>query len=235
MLHFNSESSQSKIKYQHFVTDLMTKRKSIFKLILLGFSAIIFAGCATTLPLSQEAKDSIRSVSISENISLPESMFYHGGGQTLGMLFGAVGGAVTGIATQRPAEQIKAFMKISDINVDDMIKNAFKDNLSQTSAFNILESGASDAHITIEINIYGLIQVHGYSSRLRPIMAIQGEMTDSNGKVLWIGNSSTPAFTSNLPAHTLNEYANNPELLKDAFVEASSLVTSSLIADMIKN
>jgi hypothetical protein len=212
----------------------MTLTKSIYKFILSGFAAIILSGCASTVPLSQESRKSIRSISISETVSLPDNMFYHGGGQTLGMLFGAVGGAVAGSASQRPADQIRTFMQASNINVDEMVRFAFTDELEKASVFEISDSKSVDAQIELEINMYGLIQVHGYSSRLRPIMAVRGKLIDNNGKVLWIGHGSTPAFTSNLPAHTLAEYSADPELLKKAFLDASRIVALELLSDLNK-
>jgi hypothetical protein len=68
--------------------------------------------CAASTPLSRQAHESIRSVSINREVVMPKGMTYIGQSQAVsGTLLGPFGAAIAAAAAQGPAAQLLVAMK----------------------------------------------------------------------------------------------------------------------------
>jgi hypothetical protein len=202
--------------------------------VFLGLLTVTLAlsGCAATTPLTMESRQAIRTVNVLPEVEMPDSMVYHGNAQSIGMAFGLIGSLLGFAASAGPAERFAIFMDESGIHVGQIVHAEFLDQLDQSGLFEQINSEATDAEIHLEVLMYGLMQVHGLSSRLHPQIALQTTMIDASGNVVWQKSHRVPPMGTGVPAHSAAEYVENPELLLAAMHEAAHLVVRGLLDDI---
>lgn len=198
---------------------------------LVGLIALVLtlSGCASTTPLTMESRNAIQVVAVIPEVEMPDQLVYHGGAQSIGLAFGLIGGVLGSVASAGPAERFAAFMEESEIYVDQIVYSEFIAEFDQAGLFTRKDSGSVDAEIRLEVQLYGLTQVHGLSSRLHPQIAVQSTMVDASGNVVWQEHHRVPPMGSGVPAYSAAEYTENPELLREAMHAAARLVSRGLI------
>ena len=72
--------------------------------------------------------------------------------------------------------------------------------------------------------MYGFGQPQGLSSQLKPLLGVVGELVAPDGSVLWKKYDYVTNVNGKTPSHTLEEYLNDPELIREAFITASQIV-----------
>jgi hypothetical protein len=193
------------------------------------------AGCATTVPLTKQVRESTRSVSIDKSVKLPGDMFYQGRGQSVGMAFGLIGAAIAAATAEGPKGQLKAAMREAQIDVGEIVREQFATELIGSGMFpSILQEGA-DVQVKLEVRIFGFGQPHGFSAQLKPMLGVEGTMVRSDGSVIWQRYDYVTNLSDKTPSQTLEQYLEKPELIRDAFTMTAKLVVADLVRHMREN
>lgn len=198
--------------------------------------AVLLSACASNPSTTMSAGDraAIKTVKINPAVQLPEKMFYHGRGQSIAMVGGAIGGAIAAATAAGPSEQIVAKMSASKISVPDILKTEFKRATESTGLTVVDPAAASDAEITLQVNVYGLGQSNGFSS-LYPMMNVSAVMKKNDGSIAWQKTDyASPLNSDNKTGKEFDDYMGDPELLRNAMTTISSIVSKMLTDDLKK-
>ena len=149
-------------------------------------------GCVTTQSISSADKVNVRAVVVDKTVTTPEKMYYLGPGGAAGLVFGAIGGALSasGIEDSRSSFQKEATG--SEEAIRTIVAEELVARIRESGKFPVIDSVTPDAK-TIHFSVveYGFSIPHGFSSKLVPILYIKCEMKDASGRVLWTGADRT--------------------------------------------
>jgi len=213
------------IRVQHFLKFPIT----IFIIIYL----LSVFGCAPSITLKKDTILSNQSVSISKNISLPETMFYQGRNESILGAFGLVGAMAAESGRKKTSDVIKYVMNKSNIDMPQIVRGEFEQQLKNTNLFSTIQpDGGNYPELKLSIRVYGFGQPQGLPSQLKPLLGVVGELVTPDGSVLWKKYDYVTNLNGKTPSHTLEEYFNDPELIREAFNTASQIVVSGLIDHM---
>jgi outer membrane lipoprotein SlyB len=89
-------------------------------------AATLLAGCAPSQTLTKSDRDSLRAVSVSKEVVVPNDVFLHGPAQNVAGALGGALGALVGLAmAEEPKAQLKAAMKTAQIDVAQIVREQF--------------------------------------------------------------------------------------------------------------
>ena len=190
-------------------------------------------GCAPSVTLKKDTLLSNQPVSISKNVSLPETMFYQGRKESILAGFGLFGILVAESGIKETSGIIKYVMNKFDIDIAQIVRGEFEQQLRNTNLFSMIQTDRGNCpELKLTIKVYGFGQPQGLSSQLKPLLGVAGELASPDGSVLWKKYDYVSNLNRKTPSHTLEEYLNDPELIREAFNTASQIVVSSLIDHM---
>ncbi len=213
---------------------------SLTKKVFVGIiitSLLTIVGCVASKPLSRTDRSAIKAVSILEEVMMPERMYYQGLRENiLGVTLG-VFGALMAESGRKDAEGIIEFaLEKADIDIAKIVRREFEQELKNSNLFqSIVPNDGTSAVFQLNIKIYGFAQPHGLSKQLKPMLGIEGILTKSDGKSLWKKYEYITNLNSKTPSYTYGEYLENPELMRDAFNTASTIIIGKLIEDLKRN
>lgn len=200
--------------------------KSIFAVSIVS----LMIGCGGQVALKKGSLDTIQSVSVSKNIAKPDRLSYQGRKES-GLMgaCGCLGGLFAGSTSKKTAVKITAVMEREEIDVTEIVREQFIEQLEESNLFNSIAPENSTAEFELSIRIYGFAQPQGLSSQLKPMLGVVGSLVRSDGSVLWKEYEYISNLSGKTPSHSLKEYLNNPTLIREAFTIAAQRVAVDLI------
>lgn len=210
-------------------------RQAIGTIVFLLSGLLLLTGCASSVAFNKQDRESIRSVSVGKDIKVADDIYYQGAGQSVGMAFGLLGALIGEAAAQEPKNQLKAAIKESQINPGHIVREQFANKLVETNIFPAIVPEGGDAEIRLEVNMLGFAQADPFSNQLKPMLGVSGSLARKDGTVLWEKNDFVANLNEQTPAHTLEEYLQNPQFIREAFTVAAKIVSDELIEHMRMN
>lgn len=199
--------------------------------MLLSLALVI--GCATQLSITN--RESIRTVSINKNIKIPDEIYYYGLGHGVGgALSGLIGQAIADVAAQGTKAQIKTAMQEGHIDLAQIVREQFETELVAARIFPSIIPEGGDAEVRLEIGMFGFAQIFGdiLSNQMKPMLTINGSLVRTDGTIIWKKSSYVINATKQTPSHTLEEYLQNPQLMREAFTVAAKIASAELVKHM---
>ncbi len=206
----------------------------IFRICILMVCVLSFlSGCAGSVALTKKDRSSLQTVAINKDVTKPDDMFYQGRKQSvLAGTFGLIGSAIAAESAKEPKSMLNAAMEKNNIDVRQIVKEQFENELKKSGLFGSVVNEKGDAEFKLSIDIYGFAQPHGLSSQLKPMLRVKGNLVRTDGSILWEKTEYVHNLSKGTPSHTIEEYLGNPELIREAFTVASKIVVSALVNDM---
>jgi hypothetical protein len=153
--------------------------------------SVLLTGCASTQKLTEQDKKRIEVVKLNSRVERPKEMYYFGPGASVGLLFGAVGGAIAGASNIKPGNELLAFAEQNGVRIEDIVSQEFDGALRQSGKLKIADTvGANGATINLTVLQFGFSVPNGFSSKLVPVVSFKSEMVDSGGNVVWSARDS---------------------------------------------
>lgn len=112
------------------------------------------------------------------------------------------------------------------IAVESMTADAFEKHLEKGKRW----KKGGDGTFKIQINRYALDPVPTSLSLLRPTVSLTARLFDDQGKLLWVGRGFTSSLEPGIKGATLEQYAANPEALREDFATAVQTATQRAAA-----
>lgn len=200
------------------------------------FSALLLAACGTvgTVPIADDARARIHVVSVNPVVKLPKEITYMGPGQAAALMLGGplVGGLIANSTATTPKAALAAELDASHIAVGDIVAAEFAKKAGESTNMKFLVDAApADAQVELWVNAYGIMHAQPFGSTLYPMLNVSAVMRTPDGKVIWQASDIVgPLHSENKQGHTIDEYAKDPELLRQAFTVGSDIV-SHMLAD----
>lgn len=129
------------------------------------------------------------------------------------------------------AQQIKEAALKEKIQITEIVRNEFINQLKLNNRFKIANKEYSDATIYLEIRGYGLTIPTGFTDKLKPVLTVVGRLINRDGKVLWQDSESIRSF-ENLPDFGASELLQDPHDLFVAWNAAAQVVSKKLVKSL---
>ncbi|MGG5284797.1 hypothetical protein ACQZ2G_12425 [Pseudomonas viridiflava] len=228
------------------------------KFAVLMFAVLFLAGCSNQ-KFKPEYRTQIHTVKILPVVWAPKEMTYMGREQAWGAALGAGLGAGVGmaagasnlakaalggagfaaglkagdLASMRTVDAILYNMETADINLGELVKKSFEEQLTATGRYKIVgENEPADAQIQLTILNWGFALTQGFSSVVYPTIAVSGVMKRGE-ELIWQRNEPITVFNgANTYGYTPLRYRTEPELLRTALTGISKIVVGYLVTDL---
>jgi hypothetical protein len=149
-----------------------------------------------------------------------------------GPLLGAQVASAVGTDTRA---QLVAEMRANHIDLGEIVAAEFARQASAGSpiAF-VVGSAPADAQVDLTVNVYGIVHAHALGATLYPIVSLSATMRTPDGLVTWQASHVASAQNvENQEGHVLEDYLRDPELLRQAFVTGSDIVSRVMVQDLV--
>jgi hypothetical protein len=190
--------------------------KSIPSLLMI----LALAACASTHTLKESDRSAISTVAINPDIHVSPDLYYFGPGSTIGLLFGAVGGAATAAANRAPADELKEFAKDNGISIAEIVRKQFVAQLLTTGKFRVSEDHPN-AVFRLDISQYGLSIPNGFSGSLVPILSVHAELLNDKGEVVWATTGRVHPLSGVVDSVSPETLRANPQILRNMWTQAA--------------
>jgi len=189
-------------------------------------SLILLAGCAATVKLDDSAKASIKSVSISEKVVVPEQAHFIGPGSAFGAL-----GAIAGSASDTP-QAIKSHLQKHNIDLGRIVREQFEQEAQQNSFLGSRLKPGGESRLEIEIRVFGLGQKRGLSNDYVPMLGYNVKLFDGTNRLVMEKYDYVTAFTEGIPTYQFEEYFKSDTAFRTAFTQSARIIARNLLKDV---
>jgi len=175
----------------------------------------------------------VSRVQIDPRVSSPRTLTYKSrisrvsrwiGPFTLGLLnyvpFETMNAAVTGRMNNLMAEE--------KIAVEEMAARVFAESLASGRRFVV--GSPAEATVEVELTRYALDPVPTSLGRMKPTVSLTGRLYSPEGRLLWIGKGFSTIAESGMKGATVEQYEDNPALLRRDFEDTIRIAASRLAA-----
>lgn len=204
------------------------------RLLACGLALSTLAACGTvgTVPIADDARASLHVVSVNPVVKLPKDITYLGPKEMAAMVLGGpiVGGVIANGTAAGPKAALLAELDANRIAVGDIVAAEFAKQASgATNLTFVVDARPADAQVELWVNAYGIMHAQPFGSTLYPMLNVSAVMRAPDGKVLWQATDIVGAMNpENKQGHTIEDYAKDPELLRQAFTAGGDLVAHKL-------
>jgi hypothetical protein len=197
---------------------------------------VILSACATSFALTQEELASIESVTISQEVPMPDSVEYLGSREKVwGLCCFLVGDVIAEPGRKRTATRIQDAMNRSHIDVREIVLTEFEKQLRESRLFKeVIVGGDGYPRFKLKIIHHGLTVVR-LADQLLPYIRMEGVLVKSDQTTIWrkkVGLVFTLGEDKRIPTQTLEEYLKDPELIRKGFSVVAAIEVSEMINDM---
>ncbi len=182
----------------------------------------------------------MRSAQVGD-IKVTQPLSYQAKGAGFGAAFGILG-AVAESAARSSAPPDEATSLARAIGPDhallkEVVKTEFVTAASQRSSIEFVDGqasgSASAARLELTVNLYGFGRSHLLASQVQPLLNLTATLTATDGRVLWRKSDFVTALSSaNANAYDVEQLAKQPELLRTAIRQATSIVVRNIVEDL---
>lgn len=204
----------------------------MFKKLIITSSIFLLTSCATVShkPLSQENARSIKTVYVNPEIKKPEKMYEFVSGSEFGMAFGAVGGAIAGIANENAAQSTQSFVEKNKVDIRQIINKQWSQQIANKTKYK-LSKQPGDTILTTTILNYGISIPHGFSSDYVPILVMNAKLTRNN-QIIWQDSGSVYPMTDGMPRYKINQLMADSSKFNEIWDKASERIVGKMLAKM---
>ena len=123
-------------------------------------------------------------------------------------------------------------MARNNIDAGQIIREEFTAELRNANLFSVVPGGG-DA----EFGLLGGCTFEGkpgLSGHVKPFVDVRGTLVRSNGKLVWKGRGYAHYLSGKTPSRTIEEYLNDPGLIREAIAVASQIAVEELVKSLLK-
>lgn len=137
------------------------------------------------------------------------------------------------LASMSTVEAIVHNMNSADINLGEMVRKSFEEQLVTTGRFKVVgELEDADAELQLTVNNWGFALTQGFSSVVYPTINVTG-ILKRDGNRVWQRTENITVFNgANTYGYTPLRYRTEPELLRTALGGVSEIVDEHLVKDL---
>jgi outer membrane lipoprotein SlyB len=196
--------------------------------------ALALCGCAATQKLSDADRATFKTAKVNGTVEKGQVFLLAPSGANIGLMFGAIGGAVTGASMEDSQKAFVAFLEKNSVSIEKIVREEVEQTLRESGKLAIVSQGeASAATVNITVPQYGFGVTHLLSSNVVPVLQIKCDMVDSSGKLLWSANERMlPSVASPMEPITWAQLSNDPKQMEEQWRKASRHLAKKIIDDL---
>lgn len=187
----------------------------------------LLGGCVEQPVLVNDrvALAALTSVSVATVVDAPEQLYYHSAGQSqAGLLLGIVGAAAARSGVGEVEQRLEASMVERGQPIGTIVRDTVVDGIRASGVPATLVESPAQAELRLQVEFYGLAPNPRDSSGLVPTLRVRGTLVDRSGAVIWERvRHADVEDPSHRPA-PLETLLAQPELLVEAYRNASRLI-----------
>ena len=181
--------------------------------------------------------EGIHTVAIDAKIYKPKSIAYSSqasqnieiaGAATLGILPILASSAIAHGVTAGPRRRLQAAADAQQIQIDQIVKEAFEQNLRRSGTFALGTPDSSDGILSVDVKRYG-VEYRGEKGLLSPMVLLDVELNHTKGRRAYyhvIDANAAPQF-SRKP----EEFAEHPEFLRAGLASATDVAAQKVLTE----
>ncbi len=199
--------------------------------VMVMSTLLAMVGCGGHKTIKTEDRAAIESVSVAPGVKVTNEPMVVGSEAGLGILFGAVGGAIAADAEKTNAKNFSEFLRASGIDVGQIVRQQFTETLKSHSFYGSRLSADGSYRLVLEVRSYGINKTNTFSANWEPNLRIDYQLLSPNGTLLAEDWAMTAPF-SERPTFTTEEMQANPQIVKQAFEKTAAAVAAKLVKHM---
>jgi hypothetical protein len=195
-------------------------------------AVLMLGGCAAQQKMSDADRAKFKTAQVGE--VKKGQAYILAPGKSLGLMFGAVGGAATGGAVESDTKIFDDFLAKHGIQVEKIAREELEAALRESGKLQIVAPGeAGAAVLSIEVAQYGFGVPTLVSSTVVPVIYVKAQLADGAGKPLWAdGERLLPSIANPIANTTWEALQKDPKLCEAKLREAARIVSKKLVAGM---
>jgi len=211
------------------------RRTTRFINLITATSFILMSyGCATSQKMAAEDKARITSIQINDSVEKGQAFLLPPGGASVGLMFGAVGGAVSAGSIANAQEAFTAYLATNSISIERIVREEITNAIRDSGKFSITATPDTSApSIKIAVQQYGFGVTHLLSSNVVPVLHIKCDMIDGNGKIIWhASDRMLPSIASPMVALPWDQLTSDPKQIEEQLRKAAKFLAEKLIKEL---
>jgi hypothetical protein len=182
--------------------------------------------------MSQQDRARVKTVAIDGSVQKPNQMSYLGPSGGVGLMFGAIGGAVVAGSEMSAGQALQMHAQKNNINIENIVANEVSTELKASGKLSIVEAGKTqDATLKITIKQYGFSIPNGFSSKLVPTLSFSCELLDEKGKQIFIAGDSVMPLGNPVDGVSVDELK-DPLLIQRLWKAAAQSIAKKVISQL---
>jgi len=207
------------------------KTLSSMKLGLLALVVAILSGCAASQKMSAEDRGKVTSARFGQ-VETGQLFLMAPSGANIGMMFGAVGGAITGSKMEDNQKIFAAFLEKNGISIEKIVREEVEAALRASGKLAMSDS-ASAATLKINVIQYGYGVPHLLSKNVVPVMYLKCDLVDSTDRVMWSANDRLlPSVASKIDATSWEEMRDDPKKIEEGWRKAAQIIAKNIVDEL---
>ena len=193
--------------------------------------ALCSVGCS--ISFTKQARESIQSVTIDKNVTMPDRLTYTGRTKgVLPLMGGIVGAVASGVEYVSAEDALVGAMRQGQIDVGQIVREQFTKELSSAGIFSSVVPEGGDAQVKLDVRLLGFGATWAFSTELRPALGVTASLVRKDGSVVWQHYEYITSLNGETAKHYLEEYVANPKLIDEGFTSVAKLVAAALVTHM---
>lgn len=197
--------------------------------------SLMMTGCvAPTQQLSDADRGKLKAASINATVQKPAGMFLLAPGSSVGLMFGAIGGALSAGGIEDSRKAFTAFAEKNSISIEKIVREEVELALRESGKIVIANPGdAATPTINITVQQYGFGVTNLLGSKVVPVLTIKCDMVDNGGKVLWSSSDRMgPSIANPMESTTWESMRDNPKLIEEQWRKASRYLAKKIVSEL---
>lgn len=193
-------------------------------------AVFLLSGCVSTTSLSMQDRQSIHTVMVDKNISVPKDIYIYGPNEALPLAAGGlIGGLMSAPAAKNDQRDMQQLVSDNHINIGQIVRNQFINQINSSTGMKVNNRGYVDANLVIAIKLYGVTVTNPFSSVVVPLLSFDAKLIRNN-QMVWEGHNLAKSLDKSLPRYTMQQIQDNPQYLYQMW----NFVAQELVGDMVK-
>lgn len=209
------------------------KAFACMKLTTLACIVAIAAGCAASQQMSSEDRAKVKSAKMG-NVEKQQLFLMAPSSANIGLMFGAIGGAVTGATMEDNQQAFAQFLVKNNISIETIVREEMEAALRASGKLALV--GADDAAapaVKVTVIQYGFGVPHLLSSNVVPVMYLKADLVDGSGRQLWSANDRMlPSIANKVPPTTWEEMRDNPRKIEEEWRKLAQILAKNIVNDL---
>ena len=204
------------------------------KLAALLLAAALWGCAAPTQKMTDQDRARVKTVAIGDKVQTKGQLFLLAPGSSIGLMFGAVGGALSAGAVEDDRKVFADFLSKNGISIESIVREEVERALAASGKLAVVATAdASTPRVDIFVMQHGFGVPTLVSSTVVPVLSVKCDMVDVTGKVIWsAGDRIGPSIANPVDPTTWTAMRDNPKLIEEQWRKAARLIAQKIVGEL---